>query len=66
MGPIRRTINLICALALSSGSAFCFVYIILYARQFNLWLPVSAAVFTFVGLSWLWADFISADPRPEK
>jgi hypothetical protein len=29
-------------------------------------MPIAAGVGTFVGLYWLWADFINADPRPEK
>ncbi len=66
MGPIRRTVNLICALGLTGVSAFSFVYLIFYAHGFKVWMPVMAGVMTFVGLYWLWTDFINADPRPEN
>ena len=66
MGPVRRTINLICALGLTGARAFSFIYLIFYAHGFVAWMPVVAGVLTFVGLYWLWADFINADPRPEK
>jgi hypothetical protein len=66
MGPIRRSINLVLALALTGSCAFWFLYIFLYLDRFYIWMPVTAGVGTFVGLYWLWADFINADPRPEK
>lgn len=65
MGPIRRTINLVLALALTILSASAFVWLIFFAPAFKVWMPISAGVFTFVGLYWIWADFINADPRPE-
>jgi len=66
MGPVRRTISLICALALMCASAYAFLYLIFYASRFKLWWPAGAAMLTFVGLYWLYADFINADPRPER
>jgi hypothetical protein len=65
MGPVRRTINLICALALTCVSGAAFVYLILFAHGFKWGWVVAAGVFAFVGLYWLYADFINADPRPE-
>jgi hypothetical protein len=65
MGPVRRTINLVCALGLTGTSAFSFIYFIFYAHSFFVWMLVTSAVLIFVGLYWLWADFINADPRPE-
>jgi hypothetical protein len=65
MGLVRRTINLICALGLTGTSVFSFIYFIFYAHNFFVWMLVASAVLTFVGLYWLWADFINADPRPE-
>jgi hypothetical protein len=65
-GPIRRTVNFVCALTLTSVSAFCLIYLLFYAARFKVWMPVSAGVFTFVGLYWLWTDFINAHPTPEK
>ncbi len=66
LGPLRRTISFLCALTLTSVSAFCLIYLLFYAARFKVWMPVSAGVFMFVGLYWLWTDFINADPRPEK
>jgi hypothetical protein len=42
MGPVRRTINLICALALTCVSGAAFVYLILFAHGFK-WGWVVAA-----------------------
>jgi hypothetical protein len=66
MGPVRRSINLLLALTLTILSAFAFVWLLFYASYFRFWMPVSAGVGVFVGLYWLWADFINADPRPEN
>jgi hypothetical protein len=70
MGPVRRTINLICALALTGTGVFFFFYLLLYAPHANArWvLLVGAAVAGFLGLYWLWVDFINVntDPRPER
>ena len=64
MGPVRRTINLIYALALTGAGAFFFVYLLLYAPHASM--IAGAGMATFLGLYWLWADFINADPRPEQ
>jgi hypothetical protein len=66
MGPVRRTINLICALALTGAGAFFFIYLLSYAPHAKLGMIAGAGVATFLGLYWLWADFINADPRPEQ
>ena len=66
MGPLRRTISFLGALTLTSVSALCLIYLLFYAARFKVWMPVSAGIFTFVGLYWLWTDFINADPTPEK
>lgn len=66
LGPLRRTISFVCALTVTSVGAFCLIYLLFYAATFKVWMPVSAGIFTFVGLYWLWTDFINADPRPEK
>jgi len=66
VGPLRRTISFVCALTLTSVSVICLTYLIFYAARLQVWMPVSAGVLTFVGLYWLWTDFINADPRLEK
>jgi hypothetical protein len=66
MGPVRRTISLICALALTCASAYAFFYLIFYANHYKFLWHAGAGMLMFVGLYWLYADFINADPRPEK
>ena len=67
MGPIRRTINLICALGLILASATWLIYPWLTNGGLVLgWRPGAAAFLLVVGLFWLWEDFIKADPRSEK
>jgi hypothetical protein len=66
MGPVRRVVNLICALSLTGASAFSFIYLIFFAHRVWPLMVAVAGVLTFVGLYWLWADFINADPRPEN
>jgi hypothetical protein len=39
---------------------------IFYASHYKFLWPAAAAMLTFVGLYWLYTDFINADPRPEK
>jgi hypothetical protein len=63
MGPIRRTISLISALALTGISGAALVYLIFFAPGFWYWMPVAAGVGAFFGLYWLWEDFISPDRR---
>jgi len=67
MSPIRRAISLICALALTVAGGAWLLYPFISGDRFVLgWRPAAAGVPLFVGLYWLWADFINADPRPEK
>jgi hypothetical protein len=66
MGPVRRTINLICALALTGAGVFFFFYLLLYAAHARWGMIAGAGMATFLGAYWLWVDFINADPRPEQ
>jgi hypothetical protein len=68
MGSVRRTISLICALALTGTGVFFFFYLLLYASTARWLLLVGAAVAGFLGLYWLWVEFINVntDPRPER
>jgi hypothetical protein len=61
MGPVRRSINLVAALALTGGSAYALVYLLFFAQGFYIWMPVSAGIGLTLGLYWLWEDFINAD-----
>jgi hypothetical protein len=65
MGPIRRTIGLFGALAMIGVCTYTLVYLLFFARRFPLVLLPMAAVGAFIGLYWLWADYINADPKPE-
>jgi hypothetical protein len=65
MGPIRRTINLVCALGFTGAGLYLLSLPILdghVSRGLLVWGGVAVAL----GAYWLWADFINADPRPEK
>jgi hypothetical protein len=64
MGPDRRTFNLVFALGLAAGGVVAFLYLFFFADHPRL--GMLAALFSFVGFFWLWANFINADPRPEK
>jgi hypothetical protein len=48
MGPVRRTISLICALALTAVSAYAFIYLIFYVAHYKFYMPAVAGVLTFV------------------
>jgi hypothetical protein len=54
----RRAIALVFALALTIGSAFSLVYLLFYAAGFKVWMPVMSGVMLFIGLYWIWADYL--------
>jgi hypothetical protein len=63
MGPIRRTFSLICALLLIAVCVAVLVWVFAYANSFRFVVPVSAGVGLFIGLWWLYTDFINATPK---
>ncbi|MGA8158685.1 MAG: hypothetical protein WB822_21275 [Rhodoplanes sp.] len=63
-GPIRRTINLILALGLSAAGVGGFIYLLFFVAGWKGWMVMGSGMMGFLGLYWLWADFINADPRP--
>jgi hypothetical protein len=63
---VRRVISLFLALALTGTSGFAFVYLLFFAKGFKVWMPVTAGMLLLVGLYWLWADFINAEPKPDR
>jgi TPR repeat protein len=72
MGPVRRAINLICALGLTGAGAYFFFDFLFYhpprashGGKFVALVIAGAATAAFLGLYWLWVDFINADPKPE-
>jgi hypothetical protein len=66
MGLIRRVINLILALGLSTAGVGGFIYLLFFAAGWKGWMVMGSGMMAFLGLYWLWADFINADPRPEN
>jgi hypothetical protein len=66
MGLIRRTINLILALALAGVGWGGLFYLLFFAAGFKVWMVMSTAMMGVLGAYWVWADYINADPRPER
>jgi hypothetical protein len=65
MGPVRRTISFIFALTLAVVGCGGFVYMLFFAPVVRGLVLVAAASVGSLGLYWLWADFINAEPRPD-
>jgi hypothetical protein len=65
MGPVRKTINLAFALALTGGGAYAIFYIFVYADAVKKWMVTAVAMVTGLGLYWLWEDFIKPAIRKE-
>jgi hypothetical protein len=65
VGPIRRTINFILALSLRAAG-FYVLSRLLIADRFLVRIGMAGGMMVFLGVYWLWADFINADPRPER
>jgi hypothetical protein len=65
MGPARRTFGFLCALALSSGGAVSFVDLLLFSVHARVWMFAAAGLVTFLGVYWLWSDYINATPNEE-
>jgi hypothetical protein len=42
MGPVRRAVNLVLALALTILSATAFIWLIFFAPTFSFWMPIDA------------------------
>lgn len=63
MTPVRRAINLILALGLTAAGFSGLVYMFFFAVGGKIWMVVACGFVAFVGLGWLWADYIDADPR---
>jgi hypothetical protein len=68
MGPVRRTISLIYALALTGVGGYFFVDFLLYhaprtghGAKLSVVVIATAATAAFLGLYWLWVDFINPD-----
>ena len=61
MGPLSRTVNIACALALIGVGSYLLLSTVLAVvqhRGFHGRLGIMAAVMTVFGGYWLWVDFI--------
>jgi hypothetical protein len=60
MSPIRRVVNLVCALALTLIGGALSVFLLFFAHAWSIGVILAAITFLFAGLCWLWSDFINA------
>ena len=65
MGVVRRSINMILALALTVAGAAGLVFLLFYAAGWRGWMVTAAGSVFTVGILWLWSDFIDATPNEE-
>jgi hypothetical protein len=66
MGPVRRSISLVLALVLTATGWGGLAFLLFYAAIWRGWMLIGATMMGVLGLYWLWADFIDADPRTEN
>jgi hypothetical protein len=65
-GMFRRTLGLILALALAIGGAYLFIMMVFFPQApVKVMFILGAGMMCFLGVYWLWADYIKADPKPE-
>jgi len=65
MGVVRRSINMILALALTVAGAAGLVFLLFYAAGWQGWMVMAAGSVFTAGILWLWSDFIDATPNEE-
>jgi hypothetical protein len=63
VGPIRRAIGLVCALALTIAGSYGLGYILLYMDEIPGWGLLFSIGAGALGLFWLWEDYINAEPK---
>jgi hypothetical protein len=71
MGPVRRTINFICALGLVVVGTYFFFDLLLYypaprgghGAKLVALMYAGAATAAFFGMYWLWVDFINPEGK---
>jgi hypothetical protein len=63
---VRRIVGLVFALALTAVGGYLFVFLVFFAHEpVKIMFILGAAMMLFLGLYWLWADYIHADPKAE-
>src|SRR4051794_30839522 len=60
VSALRRTVNLVCALALTGSSAAGLAFLLFFAHDSRGWMWMAATLVLVAGLLWLWSDFIDA------
>jgi len=65
MGPIRKTLSLIFALALTGGGLYV-LSLLLTAHKYLGRIAMAGSLMLALGAYWLWTDFIKAKPTPES
>ena len=63
MGPVRRTISLILAIALMAVGAVALIFLLFYAEHIRGWMLMAAGLVLTTGAMWLYSDFINATPN---
>jgi hypothetical protein len=63
MGPIRRAINLVCALALVGAGLYLLFSILMYAERHSAAIMGAGVLMALLGSFWLWEDFIKPTPN---
>jgi hypothetical protein len=62
MGPVRRTISLVFALALVGAGLYMLFSIFMYAERLSVAMMGAGVLMALLGVLWLWEDFIKATP----
>ena len=60
MSPIRRTISLMFALALTVVGLVALVYLLFFALAWKGWMVMAAGFVAALGGMWFWEDFPKA------
>jgi hypothetical protein len=74
MGPIRRALCLVFALALTGGGLYLLIRFMIVEKYLDseeyanyVWMTgTTGAMMALLGVYWLWTDFIRPIVKPEK
>ena len=64
MHPVRRAINLACALSLTLAGVVLTIFLLFFAARLLVWMIVGSVSMAFGGLCWLWQT--SSMPLPTR
>jgi hypothetical protein len=63
VSALRRTVSLVCALALTALGGAGLVFLLFFAHDWRGWMWMAATLVLVAGVIWLWSDFIDATPN---